>query len=384
VDTVAPDTLLDAGPAVLGSDNTPTFAPRATDDDAAFECSVDQAPFASCASPFTPGPLQDGQHTFAVRAKDAAGNVDPTPASVTFGIDTTPPDTVVDSGPPAQVHGGTITFAIRASEPGTTECALDEKPYGSCAPLDANSLALGDHVFRARATDRAGNTDPSPAESRFSVVNAPPQATLDVGRAEATVAATDADGDALTYTLDFGDGGHSEGSLPAGPIAHVYRGPGDYTATLTVSDGRAATTVTKAVPVPFTLPSPTLALSLATTEAELGTFRPRTAADYTTAVVATTTVPAAGASLTVNDPSPTAPGHLVNGTSALPQPLQVASAATAFTPLDHGPVNLITFTQPATGEPNEIHFKQSIGATDPLRAGRYEKAITFTLTITQP
>ncbi len=30
----------------------------------------------------------EGAHTFSVRAKDAAGNVDPTPATQTFTIDT--------------------------------------------------------------------------------------------------------------------------------------------------------------------------------------------------------------------------------------------------------------------------------------------------------
>ena len=45
-----------------------------------FECSLDDGAFASCATPHTVK-VRTGKHTFAVRAIDAAGNADPTPAS---------------------------------------------------------------------------------------------------------------------------------------------------------------------------------------------------------------------------------------------------------------------------------------------------------------
>ncbi len=46
-----------------------------------FECSVDHATFKPCTSPFRKK-FRPGKHTFEVRAVDAAGNVDPTPAKV--------------------------------------------------------------------------------------------------------------------------------------------------------------------------------------------------------------------------------------------------------------------------------------------------------------
>ncbi len=55
----------------------------------------------------------------------------------------------------------------------------------------------------------------------------------------ATPGGTDADGDALTYVLDFGDGQRSEGSLPVAPIEHRYLASGDYTLRLEVRDGRS-------------------------------------------------------------------------------------------------------------------------------------------------
>ncbi len=49
-----------------------------------FNCSLDAAAFAACTSPQTYSGLTNGSHTFQVRAVDAAGNVDPTPATYTW------------------------------------------------------------------------------------------------------------------------------------------------------------------------------------------------------------------------------------------------------------------------------------------------------------
>ena len=79
-----------------------TARPRsrfASEAGATFQCSLDGAAFAACASPLTTALLADGEHTFAVRARDAAGNVDATPATQTFEIDTGLPDTTIDDGP---------------------------------------------------------------------------------------------------------------------------------------------------------------------------------------------------------------------------------------------------------------------------------------------
>ena len=48
--------------------------------------------FEPCTSPKTVM-WPEGAHTFAVRARDAAGNLDPTPAEQTFTIDRTGPKT---------------------------------------------------------------------------------------------------------------------------------------------------------------------------------------------------------------------------------------------------------------------------------------------------
>jgi hypothetical protein len=60
-----------------------TFA--STEPGSTFACSLDGAPFAPCASPFA-ARVRRGSHTLSVRATDAVGNTDPTPASFTTKV----------------------------------------------------------------------------------------------------------------------------------------------------------------------------------------------------------------------------------------------------------------------------------------------------------
>jgi hypothetical protein len=97
-DTTPPETFILAGPAegsVVGSGNS-IFSFTGTDDTTLsallfYECSLDGAAFSICTSPASYTSLADGTHTFAVRAVDADGNIDQTPASLTWTVSTAPP-----------------------------------------------------------------------------------------------------------------------------------------------------------------------------------------------------------------------------------------------------------------------------------------------------
>lgn len=94
-DTTPPDTTITAGPAD-GSATTSTsvrfeFAGSDNVGVARFECRLDGGGWDSCTSPYGYGGLAVGQHQFEVRAADAAGNVDPTPASRSWTVEQQPP-----------------------------------------------------------------------------------------------------------------------------------------------------------------------------------------------------------------------------------------------------------------------------------------------------
>jgi hypothetical protein len=91
VDTVAPNTTITSGPAnnELINDPTPTFKFTSSESGSTFGCKRDSGNWVSCTSPHTTANFADGTHTWYVRAKDKAGNRDPSPASRTFTVDTT-------------------------------------------------------------------------------------------------------------------------------------------------------------------------------------------------------------------------------------------------------------------------------------------------------
>ncbi len=75
-----PRTRLTAGPRSYTTDRTPTFRFTSNEPGATFRCKLDSAPYRPCASPKTYTRQSIGRHEFRVKATDAAGHTDPTPA----------------------------------------------------------------------------------------------------------------------------------------------------------------------------------------------------------------------------------------------------------------------------------------------------------------
>jgi hypothetical protein len=93
VDTVSPETTIKSGPSgtVSSEDAQLKFN---SDEPSTFECKIDGTDYESCTSPMNYFGLLGGEHTFWVRAKDDAGNVEDTPAHRTWTVcRTTDPST---------------------------------------------------------------------------------------------------------------------------------------------------------------------------------------------------------------------------------------------------------------------------------------------------
>lgn len=85
-DVTPPDTLIDSGPSGDLNDTSATFTFSSSEAGASFECSLDEAAYSPCSSPAAYSGLENGTHQFSVRSIDAAGNVDPSPASRSWSV----------------------------------------------------------------------------------------------------------------------------------------------------------------------------------------------------------------------------------------------------------------------------------------------------------
>jgi len=84
-DTTPPETTITAGPKSKTKSKTASFSFTSTEPGSTFECKLDDGAFQPCTSP-RGVKVKRGKHSFQVRAKDAAGNVDPTPAEQSWKV----------------------------------------------------------------------------------------------------------------------------------------------------------------------------------------------------------------------------------------------------------------------------------------------------------
>ncbi len=230
------ETNLGGAPPALSNDAEVVFIFSSSPPGASFTCALDGEPIAPCTSPLVLAPAE-GAHVFSVAALS-----DPTPAVIPFTIDRTPPETSIFAGP----SGATITtgasFTFAASEEATTfECRLDGGAWTACSSGQSYAaLAPGAHLFTVRATDAAGNADPTPEERSWAVVGSGTGATIvsgppalgNMNDVTFTIVAADAgatlecslDGGAFApcvspvFHIDLPDGTHTFAARTVGPL----------------------------------------------------------------------------------------------------------------------------------------------------------------------
>jgi Tol biopolymer transport system component len=87
--------------------------------------------------------------------------------------DTDPPETEITKAPRNKTEKPKARFGFESDEPGSTfDCKLDKKDFAPCdSPRKYKHLKTRKHKFKVRATDPAGNTDPTPAKDKLKVVD---------------------------------------------------------------------------------------------------------------------------------------------------------------------------------------------------------------------
>ncbi len=158
IDRTAPQTTIGTKPPALSASATANFTASSDESPVTFECKVDGGAWAACPDPITFTGLADGSHTVLIRAVDAAGNADASPASDTWTIDTTAPDTAIDTHPAAQTSTATADFTFSSADgTATFECRLDGGAWTACtSPKQLTALTDGSHTFECvRSTPRA-------------------------------------------------------------------------------------------------------------------------------------------------------------------------------------------------------------------------------------
>jgi Right handed beta helix region/Bacterial TSP3 repeat len=252
-DTTAPQTTINSGPTGSVPVATASFTFSASEGGSAFQCRVDGGAWGGCTSPRAYAGLQDGSHTFEVRATDDAGNTDGSPATRTWTVDTVAPDTMIASAPAQTTTSSSASFSFGSADAAAFNCRLDGAAWSACtSPRAYSVLASGSHTFDVRARDAAGNVDPTPASVTWLIappadttppdtqITAGPTGTVTSASASFSFSATEA---GSTFECRLNTGGWATCSSPT---AYSGLADGSHTFQVRATDGAANTDPTPA------------------------------------------------------------------------------------------------------------------------------------------
>jgi hypothetical protein len=135
-DTVAPETTIGNKPPATTTSTSATFTFSSSEAGSTFECALDTAAFTACSSPKEYTSLAVGTHQFQVRARDAAGNTDASPAHYGWTITSTAPacpaattlvavaDAWIDQNSPSNNKGTDSILKVQSKGPSDNFRAL--------------------------------------------------------------------------------------------------------------------------------------------------------------------------------------------------------------------------------------------------------------------
>ncbi len=196
-DTTEPNSTITVFPPNPSNNNDPTFEFESNEPLGMLECVLDgddEDWFICNEGEIAFTDLSDGSHTFRVRATDPSANMESTPASYTWVIDTTAPDTTITANPMNPSNSASASFSFTGNDGSgvggvTFECQIDGGAWTACtSPQSYTGLSDGSHTFQVRAKDSLGNTDSSPASYTWVIDTAGPTVTINqaTGQADST------------------------------------------------------------------------------------------------------------------------------------------------------------------------------------------------------
>jgi Ca2+-binding RTX toxin-like protein len=314
-DTTPPDTTIDSNPSNPTNSTSASFSFSGTDSVggtgvASFECRLDAGGFAACTSPQSYSSLSDASHTFEVRAIDGSSNVDPTPASFTWTIDTIAPDVTINqaAGQADPTSSSPIHFTAVFTEPvagftsgdvnlggiaGATTAVVTEIAPNDGTTYDVAVSGMSSDgtvtasILASVATDAAGNGNTASSSTDNTV-------TFVLNSTVTTITSDNPDpsivGEAVTVTYTVTP---TQGGTPTG---NVTVSDGTISCTASVAAGQCSLTFTSAG-----------AKSLAATYAGDGTFTGSTSAPESHQVNPADTT----TTITSDNPDPSAQGSAV-------------------------------------------------------------------------
>lgn len=225
LDEAAPETTIDSGPSGIVASDSATFEFSANEAGSTFECELDGGGFSVCSSPTTYSGLSDGSHSFAVRAVDASGNVDASPAradwTVAVNEDTTPPSVTLTAPADGALVSGSVGLSADAADDvavarvdflvdGVVVASDDSAPYE--ASWDTTVAGDGARTLTALAVDASGNQATS-AAATVTVDNTAPDTTIVAGPTDTVTSAT------ATFEFTATEAATFECALDAGAYA---------------------------------------------------------------------------------------------------------------------------------------------------------------------
>jgi hypothetical protein len=232
-----PAPTIDTEPANPTTATTAAFTFSDTQSGVTYQCILDSAAYATCASGVSYSSLSVGSHTFAVEALAGAGN-NSTATTYSWTINAPPPPApTIDTDPTNPTTATTAAFTFSDTQSGVTyQCSLDSAAYATCASgVSYSTLAVGSHTFAVEALAGAGNN--STATSYNWTINAPPTVATPqilpatgIYNTNQNVTIKDAtDGALVCYTIDnsaptASNGACTHGTTYGGAISVVQTG----------------------------------------------------------------------------------------------------------------------------------------------------------------